>query len=150
MPKDDLLIIRGDGAAMAANDAKEAARWRKLAPIMRDRLWFAVYLLREQGYHPRVVETDRTPEQQAEKVRLGYSKTIHSKHVVTPEHPLADAADVVAQEAFEAGDPWGKTPKEFWRAYGRACRIVGLMWGGLWKGFPDVAHSEWQDGKVFP
>jgi len=88
--------------------------------------------LQNKGWHPKVVEICRTREQQAEKVRKGYSQTMHSKHL------LGRAVDIVDSRYWWDIPDWHK----FWKDYGDSCKKYGLIWGGDWKGFPDVAHCE--------
>ncbi len=86
--------------------------------------------LKEQGFNPVVASGTRTEKEQAEKVRLGYSKTMNSKHL------HGNAVDIV-----DGGKGWDSSP-EFWAALGKAARKQGLEWGGDWKTFKDVAHVQ--------
>lgn len=88
--------------------------------------------LQNKGWDPKVVELCRTEAQQREKVEKGYSQTMHSKHL------RGRAVDIVDRRYL-----WNIKPNhEFWKDLGRACKDRGLIWGGDWKGFLDVAHCE--------
>jgi hypothetical protein len=91
----------------------------------------------------------RTPEEQAELVKSGASKTLNSKHVNTP----ALAADVTP-------DPldWKDTAR-FYYFGGFVCGLaesmgIPIRWGGDWDGdmqvkdqnFNDLVHFELIDG----
>ncbi len=83
------------------------------------------------GYQPIIAEAYRTKEQQREKVKLGYSKTMKSKHIERK------AVDIVDKRYM-----WniGLTHK-FWYDYGmivkelqhRDVNKCNITWGGVWK-----------------
>jgi peptidoglycan L-alanyl-D-glutamate endopeptidase CwlK len=88
-----------------------------------------------KGWRPMEVEICRSVAQQKEKIRLGYSQTMHSKHL------KGRAVDMVDERYY-----W-RIPltHKFWKDYGEACRNQGFIWGGDWKYFKDVAHCEMPD-----
>lgn len=75
----------------------------------------------------RIAEACRTLEQQREKVRKRYSKTMKSKHVcaLNPSHQ-SEAADIVPQSTGWAAS------RAYWLTLGRCALLHGLTWGGLW------------------
>lgn len=77
------------------------------------------------GYPLKVASSLRTVEEQREKVRLGYSKTMRSKHLPGWDG-LARAADIVD---YHKG--W-ECSKDVWVMVGRLALTKGLAWGGLW------------------
>lgn len=79
----------------------------------------------ELGEPARVYEGLRTLEQQREKVRLGYSKTLKSAHLPGPDG-LAQAADVAHKSLG-----WNAS-KRFWLIVGSWCLFKGWNWGGLY------------------
>jgi hypothetical protein len=91
--------------------------------------------LRNQGYQPKIASGIRTPEEQAEKVRLGYSQTQNSKHL------YGKAADIVDQRWGWDG-PAADPNHPFWNALGEAAKRHGVQWGGDWKNFRDPAHVQ--------
>jgi len=72
-----------------------------------------------------IAEAMRTKEQQAEKVRLGYSKTMNSYHLKRGSDGKGLAADIVPKSTG-----WN-APKRFWLLLGWACHTHEVGWGGL-------------------
>lgn len=106
--------------------------------------------LTAKGWFPVVASGLRTRAEQAKKVQDGVSKTMESKHLI------GKAVDIVDKRYF-----WGvpnaahntNVKNEirhaarldfcFWQDLGAAVREEkGLIWGGLWEHFKDVAHVE--------
>lgn len=83
-------------------------------------------------YDCTVIEGQRSPERQAELVRQGKSKTLKSKHLVTP---LSFAVDVVPYPI-----EWNRRGQQRMRhfagfVFGIASQMgVNLKWGGDWDG----------------
>ena len=88
-----------------------------------------------KGYKPMVAEGLRTKEQQAVKVKMGYSKTMNSMHL------YGLAADIVDRRWGWGGEASNQN-HPFWKALGAAAHGQGLVWGGDWKKFVDVAHVQ--------
>lgn len=108
--------------------------------------------LEAKGWQPIVAEGRRTLAQQREKVRLGYSTTMHSYHLT------GMAADIV-DKRYNWDIPLSH---QYWRDQGTIVDLIqktnpGLHWGGDWgqgyqryinyllgrtKYFVDVAHVE--------
>lgn len=89
------------------------------------------------GWEPKVFEGLRTKAQQAEKVRLGYSKTMNSYH-------LSGYAVDIADRRYA----WNiSRVHKFWYDYATVIFEVaktnpGLGWGGIWsKGKLDTAQE---------
>lgn len=74
--------------------------------------------------YSKIAEAKRTREQQAEKVRRGYSKTMRSNHLPGPDG-LASAADVV-----DVSRGWNAS-KRYWLMLGSAALAHQVGWGGL-------------------
>lgn len=106
-----------------------------LQPAFRAKVERILARLQSQGWRPFVVEGLRTRAQQARKVRLGYSKTMSSRHLT------GNAADIV-DERWGWDGPAKDPDHAFWRDLGRAAAAEGLTWGGSWKRFKDVAHVQ--------
>lgn len=115
-----------------------------LRPILKD--------LAELSWQPRIVSVRRTKEQQAEKLKKGYSKTMQSWHVSGTHRVMAenkqslygingDAADIVDNRYWWNGLAKSHSFK-FWKDLGTIAKKYGCEWGGDWKKFPDVAHVE--------
>ena len=91
--------------------------------------------LRAAGYRPRVFETFRTAERQAELVAKGASKRTTSKHQHTEAGvPAARACDII-----DAVLGW-KSPV-FFEALAKAAEARGLVAGHRWR-WRDSAHVE--------
>ena len=77
-----------------------------------------------KGLSPKIYEAKRTVEQQREKVRLGYSKTMRSNHLPGRDG-LSRAADVA-----DLNLAWNAS-KRFWMMLGAAALAHDVGWGGL-------------------
>jgi len=105
-----------------------------LQPWFREILGDVMHDLREQGFQPRVVSGFRTREQQAEKVRLGYSRTMNSPH------RLGLGADIIDRRR---GYPPGGETDPIFEALRQSAEEHGLGWGGnLFRGFDDPSHVQ--------
>ena len=92
----------------------------------------------EAGVPLVIVNTRRTPEQQAENVAKGVSWTLNSLHLT------GDAIDVCPYSQYaahgdtkllwDAGDP-------IWQRLGVIGEALGLRWGGRWAQ-KDMGHFE--------
>ena len=92
--------------------------------------------LQNKGWQPKIIELCRTREQQREKINDGYSQTMRSLHL---KGRAVDIADMRYLWTIPQSH-------KFWKDLGKACRKQGLIWGGDWKGFTDVAHCEMPPG----
>lgn len=98
----------------------------------------------EAGIPIMIVDTRRTPEEQAENLRRRVSWTLESKHVT------GDAIDVAPFEVYQlygadkirwnADDP-------VWYAIGHIGEAIGLRWGGRWK-VRDMGHFEYVEPAI--
>ncbi|MGE5486988.1 MAG: M15 family metallopeptidase [bacterium] len=125
----------------------DSSRWTEEKKLMslhesfRPKVEAVLAALREQGFQPRIVYAWRGVEVQRKLVAEGKSKVRFSFHnAQKPDGtPASYAADIVDRR-------WGWTEAAerngFWRALGEAARAQGLVWGGDWKSFPDVAHIQ--------
>lgn len=130
------------------------AAYNSLDPTFKPIVLEILTRLEKKGWQPIVAEGRRTVEQQKEKVRLGYSKTMKSYHLT------GKAADIVDKRFL-----WNKgVYHEFWLDLGAIVMELReknpkIRWGGVWdrpfsvyqhlqktKGRPgyfiDVAHVE--------
>ena len=85
-----------------------------------------------------VIDTLRTPEEQAENIRKGVSWTTNSRHLT------GDAIDVCPYSQYDLHGPdklqWdGGDP--IWTKVGRIGTSLGLVWGGDWV-VRDLGHFE--------
>jgi peptidoglycan LD-endopeptidase CwlK len=91
----------------------------------------------ETGIMVMIVDTLRTPEEQAENIRKGVSWTTHSRHLT------GDAIDICPFDtwALHSSDKlhWGEDP--VWQQIGEIGERIGLIWGGRWTQ-KDLGHFE--------
>ncbi len=125
----------------------DSSRWpqeKKLLSLhesFRPKVEAVLASLREDGFQPHIVYAWRSIAVQLGLVACGKSKVRFSFHnAQMPDGtPASYAADIVDSR-------WLWTPAAesngFWRALGAAARAQGLVWGGDWKSFPDLAHIQ--------
>lgn len=112
----------------------------------RFRPLFVEFLARcvEAGIHVLIVDTLRTPAEQAENIRKGVSWTANSKHLAD-ESGKANAADVCPYLIYDLNGPdklqWDGT-HPIWKRIGEIGEACGMRWGGRWLKTPDPGHFE--------
>lgn len=98
--------------------------------------------LEAKGYQPIVAEGLRSVAQQQEKVKLGYSTTMHSYHL------SGFAADIVDKRYM-----WNiPVSHQYWKDQGEIVEALkktnpGLYWGGSWK-YPIARYYDYLRGKT--
>ena len=113
-----------------------------LEPRFREVVVSLLQDLEALGWQPRVASGLRTPAQQQVKLARGVSQTLDSMHI------RGLAADIIDRRHGWAG-PAAAHNFAFWLDLGRLAKAKGLVWGGDWKHFRDVAHVEGpRDDKV--
>jgi peptidoglycan LD-endopeptidase CwlK len=125
-----LILLGGSGESQGASVPTCV-----IHPELQAKVKIILAGLEAKGWQPRVAEGCRTLDQQKEKVRLGYSKTLNSKH-------LRGLAVDIIDKRYGWHGPAAKLSFQFWKDYGTLCKAQGLTWGGDWKSFPDVAHCQ--------
>jgi hypothetical protein len=103
--------------------------------------WIAMELIAraaEAGIPVMIVDTLRTPQEQAENIAKGVSWTTHSKHLT------GQAIDVCPYAVYQLRGPdklqWGGDDPA-WEQLGGIGERLGLRWGGRWKQ-RDLGHFE--------
>jgi peptidoglycan L-alanyl-D-glutamate endopeptidase CwlK len=92
----------------------------------------------EAGIPVLIVDTLRTPAEQAENIRKGVSWTTNSKHLT------GDAIDIVPFDVYNlhgADKLQWVTSDPVWEKLGALGEALGLRWGGRWK-VKDMGHFE--------
>lgn len=93
--------------------------------------------LTEANIPVKIIDTLRTPAEQAENIRKKVSWTLLSKHLT------GDAIDVCPYEVYIHGGTnkllWAPSP--IWTKVGLIGESLGLTWGGRWK-VRDLGHFE--------
>ena len=100
--------------------------------------------------------TIRTLEEQTEFVRTGKSKTMNSKHLITPENPLSRAVDAGPwpikwpQENAEKGLDWSRIYYFAGVVMSTANGLgIKIRYGGDWNGNFDLKDQSFYDGVHF-
>lgn len=135
-------------AKLQARSDKELA---SLSPAFQKTVSIIMRHLERKGWVPVVFHGERTKEEQAEKVKAGYSKTMNSFHVADTSlnrgrnglywQVKGEAADIVDARFLWSG-PASDLDFAFWTDLGSLAKALGLVWGGDWEKFRDVAHVE--------
>lgn len=125
----------------------DSARWpqekklQSLNPDFREKVKKVLAALEKRGFQPKIFYAWRSVAVQQELVRKGRSKVRFSFHnAQLPDGtPNAYAADIVDKR-------WGwqdeAEAQGFWDALGEEAKKLGLVWGGDWQRFKDVAHIQ--------
>jgi peptidoglycan hydrolase-like protein with peptidoglycan-binding domain len=146
------LVLTSDSPAPAATPTAaewggDSARWpqekkiQSLNPLLRPKVRNILDTLKKQGYQPKVFYGWRSVAVQLEIVKAGNSTVKFSFHNAQKSDgtPNAYAADIV-----DSRYGWAKAAETagFWKALGAEAKKQGLVWGGDWKKFTDVAHVQ--------
>ena len=108
-----------------------------LSPLMRIMAMELIARCAEAQIPVMIIDTRRTPEEQAENLRKGVSWTKNSRHLT------GDAIDVCPYGVFALHGPdklqWDDDP--VWQRIGEIGERIGLRWGGRWQQ-RDLGHFE--------
>jgi flagellum-specific peptidoglycan hydrolase FlgJ len=117
--------------------SKEMAK--NLNPHMQEIMPKFMADLKAQGFEPMIASGYRSPQEQALKVKQGYSKTMNSQHV------HGNALDIVDRRYGWNDKKYGNEIKSFASAMAQTAAKYGLTSGTKWKSFGphgDFAHIE--------
>lgn len=109
-----------------------------LNPMLIDKVNVILSKLTQKGWRPRVASGLRSVEEQQEKIDQGRSSL---KNPRDSKHVQGRAVDII-DSRYGWNGPASDLDFQFWNDLGEAAREVGLVWGGDWKSFKDVAHVE--------
>lgn len=113
-------------------DRRDAAILAELDSDFASKIVRVLEVLRTKGWKARVAEGRRTVQHQQKKVADKVSKTMKSLHL------CGKAADIIdSRYAWDVGKGHA-----FWQDLATAAKAEGLVWGGDWQDFEDVAHVE--------
>ncbi|SET62833.1 peptidoglycan L-alanyl-D-glutamate endopeptidase CwlK [Nitrosomonas marina] len=125
----------------------DSSRWsqtkklQSLNPVFRVKVQNVLDALTQRGFQPKIFFGWRSVSVQQELFNKGRSKVRFSFHNAqnTDGTPNAYAADIIDKR-------WGWEKKAedngFWSALGEEAKKQGLVWGGDWTSFKDVAHIQ--------
>lgn len=115
-----------------------------LAPAFRRKVFELIARSAEAGVPLLIVDTLRTPAEQADNLARGVSWTLNSRHLAQAPDGLSLAVDVVPYESFNLYGPdklrWA-TDDPAWATVGAIGEALGLRWGGRWQR-KDMGHFE--------
>lgn len=106
----------------------------------------------EAGIPVFIVDTLRTPQEQARNLQTGASKTKNSRHLPQAPSGLSRAIDICPYEVFSAAGPdklqWNTHDENRellpnWKKLGEIGEGLKLRWGGRWKDPFDPGHFEY-------
>lgn len=109
-----------------------------LSPTFKPKAMELLARLMEARIPVLIVDTKRTPEEQAANIRNGVSWTTNSRHLT------GDAIDICPYDQFNLH---GRSKLEWdgddpiWIRIGQIGERCGLRWGGRWK-VRDLGHFE--------
>lgn len=89
-----------------------------------------------------IIDTDRTPSEQEQKLAQGVSWTQNSKHLPQPPEGKSEAIDV-CPTAYLTVKNWNPTGP-LWSQIGAIGESCGMFWGGQWSSHPDPGHFQWK------
>lgn len=116
-----------------------------LSPAFRPIAFELLARLTEAQIPVMVIDTLRTPEEQAENLRKGVSATLNSKHLT------GNAIDVCPYDVYQSNGPdklqWDAA-NPIWLRIGEIGERLGLRWGGRWKRPFDPGHFEYMPKPV--
>lgn len=129
------ITFSADFAAIEAATLERYPLLKQVTPQgnLRRKFCLILHNLEQLGFDPRVTETLRTRDRQAELVRTGRSQTQNSLHLPGPDG-LARAMDVVDRRLLWAA------PERFWITLGRLALVQGCHWGGFF-GLPTAERT---------
>jgi len=122
-------------------DWSQEKKIKSLDPQLRPKVSSVLEKLKKRGFSPQIFYGWRSVAIQLQLYSSGRSKVKFSFHnAQKPDGtPNSYAADIIdsrfawSQQAELSG---------FWKALGQEARSQGLIWGGDWSSFRDVAHVQ--------
>lgn len=135
------MVDNGPETARMSQEVDTRDHLDGLDPMFAQKVQQILFSLAEKGWQPRVAEGLRSIEQQQEKIDQGYSSLKDPRH---SKHVQGFAVDIIDSRYGWAG-PASDLNFQFWNDLGEAVQKAGLVWGGNWESFKDVAHVEISD-----
>ncbi len=142
-----LVAAAARSGAITAQWSGDSSRWTQekkllsMEPFLRARVQMILNDLTTQGFQPKIFFGWRSVAVQEQLFKQGNTKVHFSFHnAQKPDGtPNAYAADIV-----DSRWGWGDEAQAngFWEALGKSAKSHGLVWGGDWVTFKDVAHVQ--------
>ncbi len=142
-----LVAAAAQGGTITSEWSGDSSRWTQdkkllsMEPFLRARVVMIVTDLKLQGFQPKIFFGWRSVAVQEQLFKQGNTKVHFSFHNgQKPDGtPNAYAADIV-----DSRWGWGDEAETngFWAALGKSAKAHGLVWGGDWVTFKDVAHVQ--------
>lgn len=125
----------------------ESSQWsqekklKSMHPKLREKVIHLLAALQRRDFKPQIYYGWRSVKVQLDLYEQGYTKVKFSFHnAQKPDGtPNAHAADIV-----DCRYGWSEKAERsgFWKALGEEAKKQGLIWGGDWASFPDLAHVQ--------
>lgn len=126
--------------AKKSNQLSQEEKINTLDVKMRPKVRAVLKEMTALGFQPKIYFAWRSLYEQKEIVAAGNSKVNFSFHTAYKDGvPNAYAVDIIDKRWAWSDDA---AKNGFWKALGAAGKKQGLIWGGDWKGFPDLAHLQ--------
>lgn len=129
---------------MSSNLSSPSQRLDDLDDRIKPLVFELIARCTERGILPFIVNTLRTPEQQANNIAKGVSWTTNSRHLPQPPSGKSLAIDICPYEIYNVhgGNKLDWTASDpVWHVIGQIGESLGLVWGGRWKQ-KDMGHFE--------
>ncbi len=112
-----------------------------LEPAFRATIEQVIAALKGQAFQPKIVFAWRSVAVQKKLFDEKKTKVLFSFH--NAQHPDG-TPNALAVDIIDTRWAWTDAAKTngFWSALGAAGKELGLVWGGDWTDFPDVAHLQ--------
>jgi len=113
----------------------DSVRLKGIHPVLAQKVNAIIIELEQKGWNPVIGSGLRTLKEQKKLLKKGYTTTLRSKHLT------GRAVDIVDKRYGWSGKA-SNLNFQFWKDLGEAAKRQGLIWGGNWKTFKDVAHVQ--------
>lgn len=119
----------------------------RLHPKVREMAIKTAKILQEQGFHPYLLETYRSAEDQRAAYQRGASRVTFGWHNTGLAIDIGHYNKSGDSFSYLEDDP--KLASRFWPAVGKAGLEAGFTeWGGNWQGFVDRPHLQYNPKKI--
>ncbi len=136
-----------DVTAVAPQWSGDSSQWThekkllSLEPAFRAKIEQVIAALKNQAFQPKIVFGWRSVAVQKQLFDEKKTKVLFSFHNAQLKDGTPNA---LAVDIIDTRWAWSDAAQAngFWNALGTAGKGLGLVWGGDWNDFPDVAHLQ--------